>query len=41
MAVGDTQAAKVDVVYTNSSYVSQHPGITWKAPPTARAAAWS
>ena len=25
MAVGDTQAAKVDVVYTNSSYVSQHP----------------
>ncbi|MGE0814171.1 MAG: DUF1592 domain-containing protein [Vicinamibacterales bacterium] len=25
MAVGDRQAAKVDVVYTNSSYVSQHP----------------
>ena len=25
MAVGDKQAAKVDVVYTNPSYVSQHP----------------
>jgi hypothetical protein len=25
MAVGDRQAAKVDIVYTNPSYVSQHP----------------
>ncbi len=25
MAVGDTQAARVDIVYTNPSYVSQHP----------------
>ena len=25
MAVGDRQAARVDTVYTNPSYVSQHP----------------